>query len=149
MKKYDRIAALVLILLGAAVAVYAYSHLGLGTLRRPESGMVPFAAALVVIFCSGGWLTELRGRDENPVPFWGKGEWIRPLLALIFLVLYALSMETVGYLLSTLLFLGAWQFLIERQPWRRATVITLLGAFGMYLLFVYLLGVPVPQPIWS
>jgi len=149
MKKYDRIAAVVLIVLGLAAAYYAYAHLKLGTLRKPDSGLLPFLAALVVIAASAAWLAGLRGPDPEPRPFWEKGQWVKPLLAVIFLSLYAATMEVIGYLPSTFLFMGLWQFLIERQNWRRASLVTVLGTAGMYLLFVQLLGVPVPESIFG
>lgn len=147
MKKYDRIAAIVLILLSIASAYYCYADLKLGTLRRPDSGLMPFLASTVVAVASAAWLYELRGADPEPRPFWTKGAWVRPLLALAFLCLYAYLMEPIGYLPSTFLFLGLWQFVVERVNWRRALLVTVLGTAGMYILFVQLLGVYVPESI--
>jgi putative tricarboxylic transport membrane protein len=149
MKKHDRIAAVVLMVLGLAAAYYAVSELKLGTPRNPDAGLMPFLASLVVVGTSAAWLFELRGPDPDPQPFWGKGAWVKPLLAIAFLCLYAGTMELLGYLPSTFLFLGLWQFLVERVNWRRATLVTVLGTAGMYLIFVYLLGVPVPESIFG
>lgn len=149
MKKWDRIAAVVLIILGAAAAIYSVISLKLGTLRHPDAGFMPFLAALVVVGCCAGWLVELRGPDPEPRPFWGKGDWVRPLLAVIFMSIYAATMEPLGYLPSTLIFMALWMFLVEREKWLRATLTTILGTAGMYLLFVVLLGVPVPMSIFG
>lgn len=149
MKKHDRIGAVVLILLGLASAVYAVAKLKLGTPRVPDAGFMPFLASLVVAGGSVVWLYDLRGPDPEPKPFWEKGAWKRPLLALAFLYLYAVLMEPIGYLPSTLLFLGLWQFIVERVNWRRATLVTVLGTAGMYLLFVELLGVHVPESMFG
>jgi hypothetical protein len=53
-------------------------------------------------------------------------------------------METVGYITSTLIFMVAWQQIIEREKWVKTMVISLAGTFAMYALFVYLLRVPIP-----
>ncbi len=147
MKKWDRIAAVTIIVLGLAAALYAVVDLKLGTLRHPDAGLLPFIASLVVVLTSCIWLVELRGPDPEPRPFWGKGEWVKPLLAVVFLSLYAATMEPFGYVPSTLLFLALWMFLVERVKWHRALLVTVLGTAGMYILFVMLLGVPVPASI--
>ncbi|BAD41215.1 tripartite tricarboxylate transporter TctB family protein [Symbiobacterium thermophilum] len=144
MKKHDRIGAVVLIVIGVAAAVYSVIKLKVGTLRVPGSGFMPLLASLAVIGGSIGWLWEVRGPDPDPRPLWPDKNWLRPLLGLLFLILYALLFKPLGHLFSTLVFLGLWQFLVERVNWRRATLVTLLGAAGMYLLFVVLLGVHVP-----
>ncbi|HWI63358.1 MAG TPA: tripartite tricarboxylate transporter TctB family protein [Symbiobacteriaceae bacterium] len=149
MKKWDRIAAVTLIVLGLAAAYYSYVELKIGTLRKPAAGFLPFLAAVTVVLCSAAWLAELRGADPEPRPFWGKGEWVGPLLAVVFLGLYAATMEAIGYLPSTFLFLGAWQLLVERVNWKRATMVTILGTAGMYILFVQLLGVAVPESVFG
>lgn len=147
MKKYDRIAAVTLIVLALAAAVYAVVDLQLGTMRHPDAGALPFLASLVVVATAAIWLVELRGPDPEPRPFWEKGAWVKPLLAVAFLTLYAATMEPLGYVLSTLLFLALWMFLVERVKWLQALLVTVLGTAGMYILFVILLGVPVPVSI--
>lgn len=149
MKKHDRIAAVLLIVLGLASAYYCYAELKLGTMRHPDSGLLPFLASLVIVASSAVWLYSLRGPDPEPRPFWTQGAWVKPLLAVIFLAIYASTLELLGYLPSTLIFLGLWQFLVERVNWRRATLVTVLGTAGMYLLFVQLLGVYVPESIFG
>ncbi|MDF2627121.1 MAG: hypothetical protein K0R39_952 [Symbiobacteriaceae bacterium] len=149
MKKHDRIAAVLLIVLGLAAAYYAYADLKLGTLRHPDSGFMPFLASLVVVATAATWLWSLRGPDPEPRPFWEKGAWVKPLLAVTFLIIYAATLEPLGYLPATFIFLGLWQFLVERVNWRRAALVTVLGTAGMYLLFVQLLGVYVPESIFG
>lgn len=149
MKKHDRIAAVLLIVLGLAAAYYAYADLKLGTLRHPDSGLLPFLASLVVVITAATWLWDLRGPDPDPQPFWAKGAWVKPLFALTFLIIYAATLEPLGYLPATFLFLGLWQYLVERVNWRRAALVTVLGTAGMYLVFVKLLGVYVPESIFG
>ncbi|MFZ5814419.1 MAG: tripartite tricarboxylate transporter TctB family protein [Bacillota bacterium] len=149
MKRYERIAGLLLLAVGTAAALYSVFYLKFGTLKRPDSGMMPFLAGSVLALFSALWLWAGRGRDESPQPFWEKGEWVRPALALGLLLLYAVTMEWIGYLLSTLLFLGGWQVLVERERWLRAAIVTVVGTAGMYLLFARLLGVPVPPGIFG
>ncbi len=149
MKKHDRMAGLFLIVVGITTGVHAWLNLKLGSLSRPDSGFMPFIASILMIVCSVTWILNSRGTDEKKAPLWVPGEWYRPAFALAILVAYALTMSPLGYLLSTLLFMLAWQFLVEREKWLKATIVSVLGTAGIYLLFVTLLGVPVPPGILS
>ena len=60
------------------------------------------------------------------------------------MVLYGWAMEAVGYITSTLIFMIAWQQIIEREKWLKTMLISVLGTLAMYALFVYLLRVPIP-----
>ena len=60
------------------------------------------------------------------------------------MVLYGWAMETVGYITSTLIFMVAWQQIIEREKWIKTMSSRSSGRVAMYALFVYLLKVPIP-----
>lgn len=147
MKKYDRLAAILLIALGLGTSVYSYALLKVGTLTAPDAGFQPFLAGVGMVICAAVWLAARMGKDDVAEPFWGKGEWVRPLLAAVFLVVYTFAMDIIGYIAATFLFMAVWQLLIERERWLKASIITVLSTAGVYLLFVYFLGVPVPEGI--
>lgn len=149
MKRYERIAALVFMMVGVAAAIYSVVSLKLGTLRRPDSGFLPFLASLTMVISSLVWYWTSREPNEKARPFWEKDDWRRPTLAVAMLIFYAGTMTTLGYLLSTLLFLLAWQFLVERERWVKATLVSVLGTAGMYLLFARLLSIQVPPGIFG
>ena len=140
-------AGLFLAAAGIAAAVHSYLNLKLGKLSHPDSGFMPFIASCVLVIFSATWVLTSLGPDEEPEPFWGKGEWLRPLLALVLMIGYGLTMEPLGYLLSTLAFMLAWQFLVERAKPGAAAVISVISTAAMYLVFARLLGVPVPAGI--
>jgi hypothetical protein len=54
-------------------------------------------------------------------------------------------MEPLGYMLSTFIFLVAWQFAIEREKWLKTGAIAIIGTVAMYAIFSYLLRVPLPE----
>lgn len=144
MKKHERLAGLLLIAVGIVAAVHSYLNLKLGAIRHPDSGFMPFWASVLLVVFSAAWVFQSWGPDERPAPFWGKGEWTRPLLSCAMMVLYGLTLERIGYVTSTLVFLLAWQFLVEREKWRKATLISVVATAAMYVMFVKLLGVPLP-----
>jgi putative tricarboxylic transport membrane protein len=67
----------------------------------------------------------------------------------VLMVLYGWAMESVGYITSTLIFVIAWQKIIEHEKWLKTMTIALLGTFAMYVLFVYLLKVPIPPEFFA
>lgn len=147
MKKYDRMAAAFLTLVGIAVAMHAWLNLHLGSLKLPNSGFMPFIASMVLTISSAIWFIQSAGPDPDAQPFWAARGWLKPALSVVMMLLYAWSMNKLGYTLSTLIFMLVWQFLIEREKWLKATVIAVTATLVMWLLFSRLLGVPLPTGI--
>jgi putative tricarboxylic transport membrane protein len=58
---------------------------------------------------------------------------------------YGWAFEEIGYLTSTLIFMVAWQQVIEHEKWVKTIIISVLGTVSMYALFAYILKVPIPQ----
>lgn len=149
MKRYERLAALFLILVGITTGLHAWLNLGLGNLQLPDSGFMPFLGSLLLIGCSLIWLLGNLGPDSAPVPFWAGRDWLRPLLSVLLMLFYAWSIDWLGYLLATLVFMLTWQLGIERERWQKAGLIALASTAVMYLLFAKLLAVPLPTGILS
>jgi putative tricarboxylic transport membrane protein len=144
-RKYERITALITVLGGVWIMVYAWHTLKLGSIHAPDAGFLPFLCGVGLAILGIVWILILQWKKEkgNEGPA-EKRLWHRPVISLALMVLYGLAMETVGYITSTLIFMVAWQQIIEREKWFKTMVISLLGTFAMYVLFVYLLKVPIP-----
>jgi len=65
----------------------------------------------------------------------------------LLLLLFSLFMEKVGFLASGMLFLVMILKYIEKQSWKTTLLISGFFIFFSYLIFVYFLGVPLPQTI--
>lgn len=144
MKNQNRIAGLFIVAVSLAVMYYSANTLKLGTLKVPGSGFVPFICALVMLGCAGVFVVANLGTDENPQRLWAPKAWVRPLLAIVLLLGYALIFEPVGYLLSTLAFALAWQAIVERSSWKVVTIFGLTSTLALWALFEKLLRVPLP-----
>lgn len=142
---YERRAALFFILLGIAVAVYSTTALNLGSIHAPGPGLFPFVSgagtALLCVF----WLVSNRKYVTECEPLWAERSYIQPLLAVAITCAYAALMEPIGYIPSTLVFLVAWQKIIEREKWPKTIIIAVVATAVMYGLFVYLLGTSLPE----
>ena len=150
MKKYERITALLVVLAGVWIMVYAWSTLKFGSIHVPDAGFLPFLCGAGLTVLGIAWMLILQWTgdraDEGPAE---QRLWHRPLLSLLLMVLYGWAMESVGYVTSTLLFAIAWQKVIEHEKWLKTMIIAFLGTFTMYALFVYLLKVPIPPEFFT
>ena len=145
MKKYERITAIITSLGGVWIMYYAWRTLKLGSIHVPDAGLLPFLCGAALVILGIVWALILqwakRREDEGPVE---KRLWQRPVLSLVLMVIYAWAIENLGYITSTLIFMVAWQQIIEREKWFKTMLISFLGTLAMYALFVYLLKVPIP-----
>lgn len=131
-------------LVGVAAGVHSVVNLGLGNMQLPNSGFMPFLASVLLVVASAAWVVGSLGKDLDPRPFWVDRGWLKPGLAVLMMLFYAWSMDNIGYVLATLVFMLVWQFLIERERWLKATVVSVTATVVMWLLFSQLLGVPLP-----
>jgi len=145
MNQYERRIAIFMILLGVATSFYSVVKLKLGTLQEPGPGFFPFVCGLGIVILCLIWFITSPKVEQTLEPLWSKENWIAPTIATVLVTLYTYGLETLGYCASTLLFLLAWQFAIEREKWLKTSIIAIVGTAAMYVLFSYLLQVPLPE----
>ncbi len=122
--------SVLLVLSGAALAL-------LGLRRRPTLGI----EGDVMRHGDAEAVDELVHPDEPAVP-------LRRLLVVIgMLVGYALIFIPLGYLLSTVLYLGVMVTLIDRERWKRNLVFAVVFAVVVYFGFTELLNVSLPAGV--
>jgi hypothetical protein len=148
-KKYERITAMITVVGGVMIMYYAWNTLKFGSIHVPDAGFLPFLCGVGLTFLGIAWAIILQMTKEKagqePVE---KGRWHKPALSLGLMVIYGWAMEEVGYITSTLIFMVAWQQVIEREKWLKTIVISVLGTISMYALFAYFLKVPIPQELF-
>lgn len=102
----------------------------------------------IVVLCLL-WLFVNRQCVVNSGPLWADGRWKTPATGVLIITLYAVLMDYVGYPPATIIFLVAWQKLIEKASWKKTMIIAVVGMAAMYFLFVYLLKVAVPAGMFD
>jgi putative tricarboxylic transport membrane protein len=117
----------------------------MGRVKHPGPGFLPFGLALCLIILSLALIFKSWKGDVSPAPFWPRRTWLRPLLGVIIFIFYALVIQRLGFILSTLLFLVIWMRLIERARWRTLIGISIATTAGLYFIFVFFLEVPLPK----
>ena len=144
MKKWERIAAAILTFIGVAAAAIAY-EMGFGDFNHPGPGFFPFWLSAILALVSFVYFLTKLGADSHRVSLWDKYTWVRPSLAAVVMLLFALSMGWIGFFSSTFLLFLVWLILIERERWRTVVLVSTLGTACLYLTFTVFLRVPLPK----
>jgi len=118
----------------------------MGDFHEPGPGFFPFAVglltgllALVALFQS----LQLKGDEEG-----GVGErlrWWNIVIILAALLAYGLSIEKIGFMMNTFLFMVLLLKVVEPQTWTKAILIGLATAISSDLVFNVLLGAQIPS----
>jgi putative tricarboxylic transport membrane protein len=134
---------------GVWIMFYAWRTLQFGSIHVPDAGFLPFLAGAALTILGAIWfLMTLSAARPDGEGGEEKRRWLRPILALVLMLIYAWAIETVGYISSTLVFTAAWQQIIEREKWGKTIAVSVIGTAAMYALFVYFLKVPIPQELF-
>ena len=145
--KQQRIAGIVLMLLGAYVTYYALFELNIGTVREPGSGFFTLICGAGILLLSTILVVLSFKNGVEDRPLWEKGGWKKPLLAIVVILAYVLLIPRLGFILSTALFLLVWGFIVDRGSVLRTVLMTVIGCVCMWVLFEKLLRVPLPNGI--
>ena len=142
-EKWDRVTGYILLVIGV-VGAWSSVHLKMGSFRHPGVGFLPFGLCLILILLSLALIIS-RWKKGGSVPFWSRRTWLRPLLGIVTLGLYALVIETLGFPLTTFVFLLVWMGVIERIHWLKIVSISIGVTVMLYVIFGFFLEVPVPM----
>jgi len=134
-----------LLFLGLALGAFFESlRLPFGRVSAPAAGFFPAVlAALLAVTSLLAFAETLRGGGEGLVQrdrlIWKKILWtVASLLAFGFLF------ESLGYLVTTFLFVTCSLRVVERQGWGPAVAVGLCASLVSYIIFGLLLGAPLP-----
>jgi putative tricarboxylic transport membrane protein len=134
----------------ALFACFKSLQVEVGTIRSPGPGFVPFWAGVVLALLTVVLLVKSFTRAEDSgreVPIGRGSKWIRVLLLLLILCLYALFLQRIGYLLSTFGLMLCLLSMAEKTRWWTRVLISLLISTATYLIFDNWLHVQLPGGI--
>jgi putative tricarboxylic transport membrane protein len=139
----DRMSGAV-IMLAAMFCIFESWHLPFGSVSAPDAGFFPRClSVLLLVFGAGITLNAFMSATE-PVDFHAQ-TWYVVIAAAAFIV-YAFSIQHVGYLICTLVILVLLMRGLCGMSWMRSLVIAVPGVVLSYLAFSKL-GVPLPTGI--
>lgn len=144
--------AVALLLSGlAGWLLFESGKLRFGTMRLPQTAFFPSILAalllvlsLVLLFQALSQTAEINDSAKIEAQGWGR---IGATLAT--LVGFAILLDYLGFIVSTFLLMVLLLRAIEPQKWPRVIVIALVTALGAYVLFGWLLAIPLPAGSFS
>ena len=146
MLKVDRWIGLFFILLSAYVCGESL-RLGLGTVHMPGPGFLSFCTGLILgLMAIALVVTSLvkEGRIAE-----GFKKWTGALLVILSLFGFVFILDTLGFILSTFLFMTFVLRIVERKAGWFALGAACLTALATYFLFEILLRAGLPQGIFE
>jgi hypothetical protein len=134
-------------------AVVVSLHLGLWRQGSPGEGLFPFMTAVAVtgfslISLAGAW----RSRDVPPPDARGdlRASLLRIAIYVVGLVLYAATLDALGFAVSTIVAVVFILRFAERYAWLPTLALAVGTVAGCWLLFVYWLGAMLPTgSVWD
>jgi putative tricarboxylic transport membrane protein len=142
------ISALTLLTLALA-ALFEASKLPFGRLSSPQPGFFPVILAVILTIFSLVLMAQAMGgtKKESGASRAGSAIWRRIVLAVGALVVFGVLFESLGYIISTFLFIAFLLRAVEHQKWSLVVVVAFFTSLATYLVFGLLLNTPLPGGI--
>jgi putative tricarboxylic transport membrane protein len=140
-------------LICGVVICFGSFRLNLGSFRNPGPGFLPFiCGALLACLSFVYFLQQARSRKdkakEKPFIVDRKRAWKAVFTLLAFLG-YAIAMEYLGFVVSTIMFLTLLFWLVASQRWYVVILGSILTSVSAYIIFGTLLNSPLPKGIFE
>jgi putative tricarboxylic transport membrane protein len=152
MKHPDIASGLFWLVIGLGLSLWSLSAYEIGRLTEPGTGFLPLALGVILLLLA---LTVLAGqwrKKKDPEPVETLADWRgggKVAGTILVMAVAALLFEALGVLLTFFLLIVLLMKGVERQGWKRALITALLTTAGVYVLFVLLLEVQLPQGIFG
>ena len=152
MRRYQISCALFLFSFGAFICEEA-RKLDYGLIVKPGPGFFPFWLGILLMIVSlvliGHYALEKFDPSVASQRLWKGLAWGKVLYSLGSLVIYAVFLETVGYIITTFLLLFFLFLGVGSQRWLVAILGSLTTSFITYALFKLWLQVQLPVGLWG
>jgi putative tricarboxylic transport membrane protein len=147
MRKFDVLSGIFLLALSFAICIGSL-RLHVGTLTGPGEGFFPLMTGLALGVFSFLILIQARKAPGEWVPFWAPDANKKGIyLAVLFLFIYAMLLERIGFMGATILFFILVSRFVSGHRWTTAVFFALVASFSTYCVFTLVLRAPLPQGI--
>jgi putative tricarboxylic transport membrane protein len=136
------------ILFSLVTCVESY-RLKLGTIHTPGAGFFPFAAGFTMLILSLAALFQsIRAREKEEKTLRQEPlRWWNIVIILAAVTAYAFSLEKIGFLINTFLFMCLLLKVVEPQTWKTSIIGGLITAIAANLLFNVIFKAQIPSGI--
>jgi hypothetical protein len=140
----DRAAGLFWLMFGIIVSIASY-RLGLGSVREPGTGFLPFGAGILLAILSLCSLFQNSRKQIHPKePLFKNTFWLKVILVFIALLVYAQLLPHGGYIMCTFLLMFFLFFIVEKQKIWKVAFYSLLTVGSTYYVFSKALNLQFP-----
>lgn len=135
-------------LFGTLTCVESY-RLKIGKINQPGPGLFPFGSGLVMIILSliGLFMTITRKEEKGEIISQDKIRWWNIVIIIAAISAYAFSLEKVGFLINTFLFITILLKVVEPQSWKKSILGGLITALAANVVFNVIFRVQIPSGI--
>jgi putative tricarboxylic transport membrane protein len=139
------------LLLSIYVGGVSFLRLDLGSLHKPGPGFMPFWSAIILGILTIIMLLQdsLPHKEKEAEEKREKIHWQAVFLAFASLLICIFIFERLGYILSTLLFVGFLLKYIEKKRWLSAILASVLMTLFSYCVFKVWLQADLPKGIFG
>jgi putative tricarboxylic transport membrane protein len=124
--------------------------LKLGTINDPGSGYVLFyTGILMCLFAASIIIASLTEGGPTFGSRWENARWTKPLIVIASLTAFAFSLDTFGFLLSSIPLMVLLLRLIDPVRWSLAIPIAVIAPLGMWWILKRLLLIQLPSGIFE
>jgi hypothetical protein len=152
MKKLDTLSSIFWLIISVYITIHSTEY-NLGTLRNPGPGFFFFWGGIVLAIFSTLALVLALTTHRTPIESHEMGfknvNWTKIILTLISIIIYGITIERLGYLISTFLLVGFLLFTIEAKKWYVVILVASASSFLSFALFRLLLGTYLPTGIFG
>ncbi|EKN67894.1 tripartite tricarboxylate transporter TctB family protein [Schinkia azotoformans] len=147
-KTFDRYSSIIFLVLGIGIIVEStkISTSSYGSNVGPDVFPKVLGALLIILSCRLFYETFKyvnKGKNKESL------DYKRFLVILVSAILYALLLETLGYVITTFLFLTISFQVMQKGGWLKTLLISGAFSYGIYFLFVEVLEGTLPGfPTW-
>lgn len=136
------------ILFSLITCVESY-RLKLGTINTPGPGFFPFTAGFIMLILSLAALFQSIRKKNNieKMPRQEPFRWWNIVIILATVTAYAFSLEKIGFLINTFLFMCLLLKVVEPQTWKTAIIGGLITAIAANLIFNVIFQAQIPSGI--
>lgn len=148
MKRLDCWFGIFWLLLSLGVCIRSY-QIGLGDMRNPGPGFLFFVSGVILLGLSllvlvPAFRTPVQDDEKN---IFGNVNWKKVIAIIVTLTGYGLALEPLGFLISTVFFIGFLLYSIGAKRWGVVISVSLVSTALIYVLFVIVLQSSLPRGI--
>lgn len=145
MNSWYRHSGILLLLVALLVLQQSVFVLRIAEEGQPGSGFMPFGLGVALAALSIALIVKHRRRDAERRPFWERGAWSHPLLAVAITAAFIVVFDDVGAITSVAVLVAGWLWLVSKKSMAVSVVAGVLTAAVVYVVFERLLQTPFPR----